>query len=247
VKRYSSGMYVRLAFAVAAHLESEILIVDEVLAVGDAEFQKKCLGKMKDVSEKQGRTVLFVSHNMQAIAELSNSILTFEKGQIIYFGLPQQGLQHYFANSGRISFLKDGRSKKIYLSDIFIHSLFNEERNVFVVEESILLTFHFGFNICRTGHSYSLFVVFLDEFSNPIFSAESSIINFEKCTLKIFPKTLVRGHYKIRAMIHQANKEQIDFIDNMCDFTIIDNSSEFQHHGKFNYGNVFVKTEWVQN
>ena len=70
VKRYSSGMYVRLAFAVAAHLEPEILIVDEVLAVGDSSFQKKCLGKMQDVSQKEGRTVLFVSHNMSAIGEL---------------------------------------------------------------------------------------------------------------------------------------------------------------------------------
>ena len=70
VKRYSSGMYVRLAFAVAAHLESEILIVDEVLAVGDAEFQKKCLGKMQDISKKEGKTILFVSHNMQAITNL---------------------------------------------------------------------------------------------------------------------------------------------------------------------------------
>ena len=70
VKRYSSGMYVRLAFAVAAHLEPEILIVDEVLAVGDASFQKKCLGKMGDVAKKEGRTVLFVSHNMQAVGSL---------------------------------------------------------------------------------------------------------------------------------------------------------------------------------
>ena len=70
VKHYSSGMYVRLAFAVAAHLEPEVLIVDEVLAVGDAEFQKKCLGKMQSVSEKEGRTVLFVSHNMQAIRQM---------------------------------------------------------------------------------------------------------------------------------------------------------------------------------
>ncbi len=80
VKRYSSGMYVRLAFAVAAHLESEILIVDEVLAVGDAEFQKKCLGKMGDVSKGEGRTVLFVSHNMAAIANLCNKALLLEKG-----------------------------------------------------------------------------------------------------------------------------------------------------------------------
>jgi hypothetical protein len=184
---------------------------------------------------------------MQAIAELSNSILTFEKGRIIYFGHPQQGLQNYFVNLRKTIFLKENSSKKVYLSAINIHSLYNEERNVFVVEESILISFQFGFNISLTDHCYSLFVIFLDEFDSPIFSAESSVINFEKCTLKIFPKTLVRGQYKIRAMIHQANKEQIDFIDNVCDFTIIDNISEFHHHGKFNYGNVFVKTEWIQN
>jgi lipopolysaccharide transport system ATP-binding protein len=83
VKRYSSGMYVRLAFAVAAHLEPEILVVDEVLAVGDAEFQKKCLGKMKDVSEKEGRTILFVSHNMDAIARLCNRGLYLKNGKVV--------------------------------------------------------------------------------------------------------------------------------------------------------------------
>ncbi|MFN9710140.1 MAG: ABC transporter ATP-binding protein [Bacteroidota bacterium] len=82
VKRYSSGMYVRLAFAVAAHLEPEILIVDEVLAVGDAEFQKKCLGKMKDVSEREGRTVLFVSHNMPAVKMLCKNALFLMNGTI---------------------------------------------------------------------------------------------------------------------------------------------------------------------
>jgi len=83
VKRYSSGMYVRLAFAVAAHLESEILIVDEVLAVGDAEFQKKCLGKMSDVSKEEGRTILFVSHNMGAIEGFCKRILHLDRGNII--------------------------------------------------------------------------------------------------------------------------------------------------------------------
>jgi lipopolysaccharide transport system ATP-binding protein len=82
VKKYSSGMYVRLAFAVAAHLESEILIVDEVLAVGDAEFQKKCLGKMQDISSNQGRTVLFVSHNMQAITNLCSRVFLVNRGII---------------------------------------------------------------------------------------------------------------------------------------------------------------------
>jgi lipopolysaccharide transport system ATP-binding protein len=82
VKRYSSGMYVRLAFAVAAHLESEILIIDEVLAVGDAEFQKKCLGKMGDVSKGEGRTVLFVSHNMGAVSTLTNKCIYLNNGNI---------------------------------------------------------------------------------------------------------------------------------------------------------------------
>ena len=84
VKRYSSGMYVRLAFAVAAYLEPDILIVDEVLAVGDAEFQKKCLGKIKDVSQGQGRTVLFVSHNMGAIKTLCNTGILMKNGIHIY-------------------------------------------------------------------------------------------------------------------------------------------------------------------
>ncbi len=87
VKHYSSGMYLRLAFAVAAYLETEILIVDEVLAVGDASFQRKCLGKMQDVSSNQGRTVLFVSHNMAAIRTLCNTGLLMQNGTVIYSGL----------------------------------------------------------------------------------------------------------------------------------------------------------------
>ena len=86
VKRYSSGMYVRLAFSVAAHLEPDIMIVDEVLAVGDIEFQQKCLGKMKDVSEREGRTVLFVSHNMDAIKRLCTKGILFEHGKIFMQG-----------------------------------------------------------------------------------------------------------------------------------------------------------------
>ncbi len=86
VKRYSSGMYVRLAFGVAAHLEPEILIVDEVLAVGDAEFQKKCLGKMKDVSGKDGRTVLFVSHNMTAMNSLCDTVIYMRNGKVQQIG-----------------------------------------------------------------------------------------------------------------------------------------------------------------
>ncbi len=99
VKRYSSGMYVRLAFAVAAHLDPEILIVDEVLAVGDAEFQKKALGKMRDVSRGDGRTVLFVSHNMTAIKNLCKSIMFMQNGKIKDVGKPEDIINTYLSST----------------------------------------------------------------------------------------------------------------------------------------------------
>ena len=98
VKRYSSGMYVRLAFAVAAHLESEILIVDEVLAVGDAEFQKKCLGKMGEVSKGEGRTVLFVSHNMGSVSALCNSCIYLKNGKVELIGEKSFVIEYYAKN-----------------------------------------------------------------------------------------------------------------------------------------------------
>jgi len=104
VKRFSSGMYVRLAFAVAAHLESEILIVDEVLAVGDAEFQKKCLGKMDEVAQKEGRTVLFVSHNMQAMSSLCNKGILLNKGNIEHTGNISDCISRYYKGSTVFNF-----------------------------------------------------------------------------------------------------------------------------------------------
>ncbi len=97
VKRYSSGMYVRLAFAVAAHLEPEILIVDEVLAVGDSEFQKKCLGKMEDVSHS-GRTVIFVSHNMAAVTSLTGTSALLQAGKCVFFGETQEAVGKYLSS-----------------------------------------------------------------------------------------------------------------------------------------------------
>lgn len=107
VKRYSSGMYVRLAFAVAAHLEPEILVVDEVLAVGDAEFQKKCLGKMEDVSKNEGRTVLFVSHNTSAIKQLTSKSIYLKQGEIEEFGDTMIVLNKYLQYS-----IKEDEEKK---------------------------------------------------------------------------------------------------------------------------------------
>jgi len=112
VKRYSSGMYVRLAFAVAAHLEPEILVVDEVLAVGDTQFQRKCLGKMNEVSRQDGRTVLFVSHNLGAVTQLCTRAILFERGRIVQDGPAEQVVAKYLAQGGdaRVTF-KDAPSR----------------------------------------------------------------------------------------------------------------------------------------
>ncbi|MGA1791012.1 MAG: ABC transporter ATP-binding protein, partial [bacterium] len=102
VKKYSSGMYMRLAFAVAAHMEPEILLIDEVLAVGDAAFQKKCLGKMGDVS-KEGRTVLFVSHNMAAVSWLCSRCIYIDEGKIESLGPTDELISRYLADSSRVA------------------------------------------------------------------------------------------------------------------------------------------------
>ena len=107
VKHYSSGMYVRLAFAVAAHLEPEILIVDEVLAVGDAQFQKKCLGKMQSVATEEGRTVLLVSHNMAVIQSLCHRALLLESGGLALDARPAAAVERYLANHGGATFARE--------------------------------------------------------------------------------------------------------------------------------------------
>lgn len=126
VKRYSSGMYVRLAFAVAAHLESEILIVDEVLAVGDAEFQKKCLGKMGEVSKGEGRTVLFVSHNMAAVKSLCNRAVLLENGLAIENGSVDVVLSRYLKGNSIIQnkrvFGENFRKEEFSLHEISIYA-----------------------------------------------------------------------------------------------------------------------------
>ncbi|MBI4651565.1 ABC transporter ATP-binding protein [Candidatus Desantisbacteria bacterium] len=99
VKRYSSGMYVRLAFAVAAHLEPEILVVDEVLSVGDVQFQKKCLGKMEEVGRNEGRTILFVSHDMSSIKALCNKVLRLDNGSVVGYGNTDEQITNYLTSS----------------------------------------------------------------------------------------------------------------------------------------------------
>lgn len=148
VKRYSSGMYVRLAFGVAAHLDPEILIVDEVLAVGDAEFQKKALGKMKDVSMKEGRTVLFVSHNMAAVKQLCTMGMIFENGKLVYVNDMQNTISNYYSrqlskNSG--SYFREGNKKAEFLTFQILDDLQNERKD-FLMGEDIFIKFSIKFN-----------------------------------------------------------------------------------------------------
>jgi len=117
VKRYSSGMTVRLAFAVAAHLEPDILVIDEVLAVGDADFQKKAVGKMQDISQSEGRTVLFVSHNMAAVKSLCTRAMVLEHGKMVFEGGTNEAVSHYLKGGNENSLSKNFKGE--YDKDIF--------------------------------------------------------------------------------------------------------------------------------
>ena len=144
VKRYSSGMLVRLGFAVAAHLESEILIVDEVLAVGDAEFQKKCLGKMNDISSGEGRTVLFVSHNMAAINQFCTKGIYLKNGQIDSIGPMQKICNNYLSSNTNDSLTNIFVKQKLENKDIEviyaeIFSFDEKPRSQFEISEDIII------------------------------------------------------------------------------------------------------------
>jgi lipopolysaccharide transport system ATP-binding protein len=145
VKRYSSGMYVRLAFAVAAHLESEILIVDEVLAVGDAEFQKKCLGKMGEVSKGEGRTVLFVSHNLQAVSKLCNKGIAIDNGSLLIGGLMDRVIKYYYDKIyfiNRKSQLKYPINLDLPIQILSVKLIVFNENVVFDIEDDLIFIFN---------------------------------------------------------------------------------------------------------
>lgn len=142
VKRYSSGMYVKLAFAVAAHLDSEILVMDEVLAVGDIKFQQKCLGKMSDVSQTEGRTVLYVSHNMNTIRQLCDRCIVMDHGKIVFEGNVEQAIDVYMSNDYNDEVFVDLDTEKRpyshYGKKVRIMSFdYMDKRNVFRYDEKI--------------------------------------------------------------------------------------------------------------
>lgn len=159
VKRYSSGMTVRLGFAVAAHLDPEILVVDEVLAVGDAEFQKKAIGKMQDVSKGEGRTVLFVSHNMAAVKNLCHNGIVLKNGKIDFIGNVNDTLERYLNEQmGRsqqnVSDIKDRSGNGAFIfSNITFKDQFGNIRDTFKVGESMIIELDIDttkkFNECK--------------------------------------------------------------------------------------------------
>jgi len=234
VKRYSSGMYVRLAFAVAAHLEPEILIVDEVLAVGDTQFQKKCLGKMEEVG-RSGRTILFVSHNLGAIATLCTKVIYLANGKIQLFGTPQEAIDAYTTSTPILSDSYnlnvpsvirrgDGASRfmSIQLFDINGKTL-NQviEGKPFQIE----LRLHVNTTIIDLK---ILSITFIDQFGKDIFTT----MHYDSLNLKLLkkgeysfkidfqPNIFSRGHYTVRLACLGTNFHEYDHIHNAVSLII---------------------------
>jgi lipopolysaccharide transport system ATP-binding protein len=203
VKRYSSGMYVRLAFAVAAHLESEILIVDEVLAVGDAEFQKKCLGKMGEVSKGEGRTVLFVSHNMTAVQSLCNRGIFLHNGEIFKIGLIENTIteynQIYQKNEvNLLTILNDKAGSSI------ICELLYSNKGVIIKGNDIILKITNNKYKFLNGEEIAIILINENDENIGYFSKNLNEVNNLKLTIN--SQVLLPGKYKIRILGHIPNQ-----------------------------------------
>jgi lipopolysaccharide transport system ATP-binding protein len=261
VKRYSSGMYVRLAFAVAAHLEPEILIVDEVLAVGDAEFQKKCLGKMKDVSG-QGRTVLFVSHDMGSIVELCSKVIYLKNGNIELEGLSKHVISYYLSSLKKAtdeqlihSYNSEQMDNTIRFKDIILLDENQNRPSHFLSGQDIevLVSFSNPYNIKTNQFHVSISIT--DELKNPIFHLSTSEGNGNelntnnldgsfkvKCLIKKLP--LPPAKYYIHLFCSDLNKtfHQLDFA---YELSVI--AGNFFGNGKSldkKWGLVYLKSNW---
>jgi lipopolysaccharide transport system ATP-binding protein len=243
VKRYSSGMYVRLAFAVAAHLESEILIVDEVLAVGDAEFQKKCLGKMSEVSAGEGRTVLFVSHNMASIRQFCNRALLLDKGQIIGNGGVSEIIKQYVNHNSDITnnlnnqlFIEDPKKEFQLLSvDLFNNLL--EKKSKFECDDEIIIQLSCISRVSVPG-LYGYLTIENNEgviiWASDTFDTGSNCLdnlkpNFYKINIVLPSRVLGHGEYLVNIAFQSAQSLSGFFIDNpgfICSFAISDNYTD---------------------
>ncbi len=252
LKHYSSGMQLRLAFAVAAFLEPEILVIDEVLAVGDAEFQKKCMGKMGEVS-KSGRTILFVSHNMGSISHLCPTSILLNGGKVEMNDTSDRIINHYLSSKHNSEennkFIPDTNTKKeFYFSEIYTA---NKERQI---------TTHFGFheninlhvNVCRQKevNDVLLSIALLDKFGNRVFTILKSLDELEKDgmlskgILRIPENLIAPNIYSFHFAICKADGTVYDIHEEQCRITVIDTGSEFALFEGRDYGSVIVNCKW---
>lgn len=238
VKRYSSGMYVRLAFAVAAHLESEILIVDEVLAVGDAEFQKKCLGKMGEVSKGEGRTVLFVSHNMESIQKLCNKGLLLSNGQSQYYGQIKNVIEHYLKRNEKISqrFFEPSLERVANVLSVEIKNNQGRLASEICIAESWTVNFNFNINddikglICAIGIVSISGVPIKTTWHEPLDLKQG---NYKAEFLEDYTH-LALGTYFVHIGLSRGN-ESIQFIEEAIQFEIVIGNSDLNKNVlKFN-------------
>lgn len=255
VKRYSSGMYVRLAFAVAAHLEPEILVVDEVLAVGDAQFQQKCLGKMQDVSTNGGRTVLFVSHNMGVIAQLCNTGILLNKGKIEEMGNISSVINRYISHNdstvGAV-YTVDGskiKNKKNYFNKAFTSNETQRQISDFAFDESISIEFEF--TISDPVPNLLIGIALRDKLQHTILTVLKPVEffqNYEGNRFKgkaEFPPSLFSPElYSFSLAIWVKDVEVYDLVENICSVRIHDNGTEFAAYNGMNYGNIIINPKW---
>jgi lipopolysaccharide transport system ATP-binding protein len=256
VKRYSSGMYVRLAFAVAAHLEPEILIVDEVLAVGDADFQKKCLGKIDDVSRREGRTVIFVSHNMSAVNSLCSKTILLDKGQVREIGdtmpVVSKYLTHMDGGSGGEWILTRKEQKPIYATSL---SVLNHE---YIVSSKLEVTrpFYVRLTYAISGKtSGAEWVLRIETYDGiAVFSSTHPLQN-DHCAsgreqvrtyyVKIPEMLLMPGSYLVTIAAHAPMMEVYDLQEQVLGFEIVDTGTAFAIHGNYRkIGIVMANLSW---
>jgi lipopolysaccharide transport system ATP-binding protein len=218
---------VRLAFAVAAHLESEILIVDEVLAVGDAEFQKKCLGKMGDISKGEGRTVLFVSHNMAAVQSLCSKGILLENGRVSNNGIIDKVVEKYLSNNQSNIVYENIEDTKInFIQKVFLSSK-EESRieNFFINREELFLNFVLNINNYK-GLKFGVTLYSINNVPILSFPFQNEILDNGKYNFKIkIPVYLLKGGiYNIEAALWKSG-EIFDSNDCYISFEIIGDSN----------------------
>lgn len=228
VKRYSSGMYVRLAFAVAAHLESEILVIDEVLAVGDSEFQSKCLGKMQDVSKEEGRTVLFVSHNMAAISKLCNTGILLSNGTVAENSSVERVVDLYISTCFKSEFYELGNSKNdkdVYFEKIFLSKDKISSINSFSLSDEIQCIFQVKGT--KPVKDSTLTFIVRDKNLNPIFSEHFPVAEYNGKLIATIPKgMLLPGRYYLQSMLHVPNVRFLDNNEEYISFSIEETGSK---------------------